>query len=126
MRHVFRPIVPFFAIALGLSSATQAQRVARDTTPMLLVPARVFDAPAGVNRDGWVVLVRGNRIAAVGPRERVTVPPSARQIGRQVGSSKVRMSIPHMVMCGFCPYSSTTARAAEDCSPSRAERTGHP
>ena len=80
MRHVFQPIVPFFAIALGLSSATQGQRVARDTTPMLLVPARVFDAPAGVNRDGWVVLVRGNRIAAVGPRERVTVPPSARQI----------------------------------------------
>src|SRR5437762_12409217 len=80
MRHVFQPIVPFFAIALGLSSATQGQAPARDTTPMLLAPARVFDAVAGVNRDGWVVLVRGNRIAAVGPRNQVSAPANARRV----------------------------------------------
>jgi len=74
-----------FAIALvvlmlGIAAATRAQSVTRDTTPILLVPARVFDASAGVNREGWAVLVRGNRIAAVGPRARLAVPASARQI----------------------------------------------
>ena len=67
-------------LALGASRVATSQRVARDTTPILLEPARVFDAPAGVNRDGWVVLVRGNRIAAVGPRGTVTVPVAAKQI----------------------------------------------
>ncbi|HMC55926.1 MAG TPA: amidohydrolase family protein [Gemmatimonadaceae bacterium] len=32
----------------------------------LLIPARVFDATDGQTHDGWVVLVRGNRIEAVG------------------------------------------------------------
>jgi imidazolonepropionase-like amidohydrolase len=80
MRHVVRGIVPGVAIALAATTPVRAQRPARDTTPILLVPARVFDAPAGVNREGWVVLIRGNRIAAVGPRQRLNVPPSARQL----------------------------------------------
>ena len=67
-------------LTLGVSRAGAVQRTARDTTPILLVPARVFDAKAGVNREGWVVLVRGNRIAAVGPRTTVTVPDATRQI----------------------------------------------
>jgi len=46
----------------------------------LLVPDRVFDAPAGVTHDGWVVLVRGERIAAVGPRATVQVPAGAQTI----------------------------------------------
>jgi imidazolonepropionase-like amidohydrolase len=77
MRHVLGLLV---IALLAASSAAAAQRVTSDSTPILLVPARVFDAPAGVNRDGWVVLVRGNRIAAVGPRATVVVPAATRQI----------------------------------------------
>lgn len=77
MRHLLSPLV---ALVLGVSTGAGAQRAPRDTTPLLLVPARVFDAPAGVNREGWVVLLRGNRIAAVGPRAAVAVPPTARQV----------------------------------------------
>ena len=67
------------ALAVPLAAA-RSQGAVRDTIALVLAPARVFDATAGVNRDGWVVLVRGNRVAAVGPRAQVAVPPSARQI----------------------------------------------
>ncbi|HEY0779309.1 MAG TPA: hypothetical protein VGD56_15185, partial [Gemmatirosa sp.] len=55
--------------ALLAAPVVAAAQMPRDTAPAptLLVPARVFDAPAGVARPGWVVLVRGGRIAAVGP-----------------------------------------------------------
>lgn len=74
------------ASALGASLATPlaAQRPAgprADTAqPILLIPDRVFDAPAGVERPGWVVLVRGQRIVAAGSRSDVTVPPGTREI----------------------------------------------
>lgn len=69
------------AIALcAATPAVVAPQAPRDSSPMLLVPARVFDAPAGVTRDGWVVLVRGARIAAVGPRTGLTVPAGTRTI----------------------------------------------
>jgi imidazolonepropionase-like amidohydrolase len=58
-----------------------AQRVKPDTaTPILLIPDRVFDAPAGIERQGWVVLVRGEKIVAVGPRAAVTEPAGTREI----------------------------------------------
>jgi len=72
----------FILVALvALAGPIRAQRVAPDTAaPILLVPDRVFDAPAGVERSGWVVLVRGERIVAAGPRASVTVPAGAREI----------------------------------------------
>jgi imidazolonepropionase-like amidohydrolase len=48
--------------------------------PMLLVPDRVWDAVADAPHDGWVVLVRGDRIEAVGPRGQVTAPADATTI----------------------------------------------
>ena len=80
IRDVARSVVVGTAIQLAIPSPAIAQAAARDTTPVLLAPARVFDAVAGVNRDGWVVLVRGNRIAAVGPHEQVAAPPNVRRI----------------------------------------------
>ncbi|MBX7118455.1 MAG: amidohydrolase family protein [Gemmatimonadaceae bacterium] len=41
---------------------------------LLLVPDRVFLGTEDSARTGWVVLVRGDRIAAVGPRSAVRVP----------------------------------------------------
>ncbi len=45
---------------------------------MLLRPARVFTADDGVTHAGWVVLVSGERIAAVGPAASVSIPSSAK------------------------------------------------
>ncbi len=45
--------------------------------PTLLVPDRVWDAISDAPHDGWVVLVRGERIEAVGPRSQVTAPSDA-------------------------------------------------
>ena len=45
---------------------------------MVLKPARVFD---GADlQDGWIVVVRGERIEAAGPASAVTVPPDAESV----------------------------------------------
>jgi imidazolonepropionase-like amidohydrolase len=46
--------------------------------PVLLQPDRVFDG--ATMHDGWVVLVAGEKIAAVGPADKVEVPKDARVI----------------------------------------------
>lgn len=43
----------------------------------LLRPAHVFDGASEQVREGWVVLVRGDKIAAVGPADRVGAPADA-------------------------------------------------
>jgi imidazolonepropionase-like amidohydrolase len=47
--------------------------------PILLRPARVFGED-GKNHDGWVVLVKGEKIAAAGPAASVTIPAGAQTI----------------------------------------------
>ena len=48
--------------------------------PILLKPARVFDGVDVRPHEGWVVLVRGNKIDAVGPAADVKAPDNARAI----------------------------------------------
>jgi len=48
--------------------------------PLLLVPASVWDGVADAPHLGWVVLVRGARIEAVGPGAGVTTPADAERI----------------------------------------------
>jgi imidazolonepropionase-like amidohydrolase len=45
-----------------------------------LSPAAVFTADDGVLHPGWVVLVEGERIAAVGPADKVTAPADAERV----------------------------------------------
>ena len=60
-------------------AAPDAQAPAADTTaPVLLTPARVFDGTA--MRDGWAVLVRGERIAAAGPLAAMAIEAGTRTI----------------------------------------------
>ena len=59
-------------------AAAQSAAPSADSAAILLEPDRVFD---GTNiREGWVVLVRGERIVAAGPAGSVPAPPSARRI----------------------------------------------
>jgi imidazolonepropionase-like amidohydrolase len=46
----------------------------------LLRPARVFDGVTAQPREGWVVLVKGERIEAVGPAEQVKAPVDAETV----------------------------------------------
>jgi imidazolonepropionase-like amidohydrolase len=48
--------------------------------PLLLRPDRVFDATSEDTHAGWVVLVQGDSIAAVGPADAVRVPRGAETI----------------------------------------------
>jgi imidazolonepropionase-like amidohydrolase len=50
------------------------------TGPVLLRPDRVFDASGETTHAGWVVLVEGDTIAAVGPAEQVHAPGGTRTI----------------------------------------------
>jgi imidazolonepropionase-like amidohydrolase len=63
---------------LLLPSLARAQ--AAPPRRVLLRPARVFDAVTAQPHEGWVVLVEGERIAAVGPAAQVAVPAGARVI----------------------------------------------
>ena len=66
-----------FAIDLR---AQQAQPSRQPAASWLLRPQQVFDATGEQAHPGWVVLVTGNRIAAVGPSSAVAPPPDARTI----------------------------------------------
>src|SRR5258708_27672641 len=68
------------AVAFVALLPARAQEATMDVAPTLLVPARVFDAPRGVRHEGGVVLARGARIAAVGPRDTVAVPAGTQTI----------------------------------------------
>jgi imidazolonepropionase-like amidohydrolase len=48
--------------------------------PLLLKPARVFDGVKSEPHEGWVVLVRGEKIEAIGPANEVKSPDNARAI----------------------------------------------
>jgi imidazolonepropionase-like amidohydrolase len=66
--------------ALLFPARATAQPAVRDSTPIVLTPARVFDAPAGTTHADWVVVIKGDRIAAVGPRASVSISSGARRI----------------------------------------------
>ncbi|VTU00267.1 amidohydrolase : Amidohydrolase OS=Cystobacter violaceus Cb vi76 GN=Q664_20940 PE=4 SV=1: Amidohydro_1 [Gemmataceae bacterium] len=68
-------LVLVFALAC-VSHAGAAEPAA----PVLLRPDRVFDGTAAEPHTGWVVLIRGEKIAAAGPADQVEVPKGARVI----------------------------------------------
>jgi imidazolonepropionase-like amidohydrolase len=63
-----------------LSPSAQTQTPATKQTVYLLKPARVFDGELSDLHDGWVVLVRGEKIEAVGPAAEVKAPADAKVI----------------------------------------------
>ncbi len=88
MRRLFRPIS--IGVALGLLAwaellatdvrAQRAQPSQAQAESWLLRPQQVFDATSEQAHPGWVVLVTGNRIVAVGPAASVTPPTGARTV----------------------------------------------
>ena len=70
-------LIPQLAVAQGRGGRGGA---AASGPPVLLLPARVWDGSNTGPHEGWAVLVRGNQIAAVGPRSDVGVPADATSI----------------------------------------------
>ena len=67
-------VSPLLMLALAAAPALQAE------PSWLLRPDRVFDATSDEAHEGWLVLVTGNRIAAVGPARQVQAPAGARTL----------------------------------------------
>jgi imidazolonepropionase-like amidohydrolase len=69
------------ALSIILTEASAQQSPAADTVKStLLVPDAVWDGVSDVPHHGWAVLARGDRIAAVGPADHLSVPPGAERI----------------------------------------------
>lgn len=64
-------------LLVGAASAATSRPAGH---PWLLKADRVFDARSEQAHEGWVVLVQGDRIAAVGPAAKVPLPPGTQTI----------------------------------------------
>ncbi len=62
------------------SAQTQSPAPKPPETVYLLKPAHVFDGDSAQLHNGWVVLVRGEKIEAVGPASEITAPADAKVI----------------------------------------------
>ena len=67
-------------LLLAMAAAPLIAQGTDTTSSYLLVPDRVFDGITPQPHAGWVVLVRGDRIAAAGPASRVGTPAGAKRI----------------------------------------------
>src|SRR5947207_6041232 len=79
------PFFLFFFIAFPLiqmtpSAQTQSPSPKPPDTIYLLKPAHIFDGESAQLHDGWVVLVRGEKIEAVGPASEIKAPADAKVI----------------------------------------------
>jgi len=72
-------LLVFLCLSL-LVPLTQTPSTTQPETVYLLKPARVFDGVSAELHDGWVVLVRGQKIDAVGPAGSVNPPAAAKVI----------------------------------------------
>jgi imidazolonepropionase-like amidohydrolase len=68
------------SIALAQRGGGRGARPDSNAKATLLIPARVWTATEDEPHEGWAVLVRGDRIEAVGPRASVSAPAGATTI----------------------------------------------
>ncbi len=83
--HIMRVLLTILlSLATLFSSAVSAQTpapmAAQSETVFLLRPAHIFDGEAAQLHDDWVVLVRGEKIEAVGPASEIKAPAAAKII----------------------------------------------
>src|SRR5688572_23883331 len=68
------------AVVHGAPAAAQQPAASDSSRSLVLVLAAVWDGVADAPAPGWVVAVRGARISAAGPAERVDVPADAERV----------------------------------------------
>ncbi|HZN98260.1 MAG TPA: amidohydrolase family protein [Gemmatimonadales bacterium] len=69
-----------FLITGWSGAAAQARDTAASTSTILLVPDRVWDGEAAETKSGWVVLIVGSQIRAVGPAREVSLPSATERV----------------------------------------------
>jgi imidazolonepropionase-like amidohydrolase len=79
MRYIL-PLIFCFMINPLISQMGTQPKTTQPETVYLLKPAHVFDGETAQLHDDWVVLVRGERIEAAGPANRIKAPADARVI----------------------------------------------
>src|SRR5689334_20094826 len=67
-------------LSLLFMPQTQQRPAPAPETIYLLKPAHVFDGESAQLHDNWAVLVRGQKIEAVGPAASIQTPPDAKTI----------------------------------------------
>src|ERR1700682_1068866 len=84
MRLVFLLCLSFVLASpltqMTLFAQTQSPAPKPSDTVYPLNPAPIFDGESAQLHDGWVVLVRGEKIEAVGPANEIRVPAEAKVI----------------------------------------------
>src|SRR6266487_685802 len=84
MRRTVPLLVCFVIIVLTFQMITSAETQTAPPKPpdtiYLLKPAHIFDGESAQLHDGWVVLVRGQKIEAVGPASEINTPADAKVI----------------------------------------------
>ncbi len=80
IRQLLPATALLLATALPASAQRRGGRAAADAPPTLLVPDQVWTGADPAPHRGWVVLVNGNRIEAVGPKDQVRAPAGATTI----------------------------------------------
>jgi imidazolonepropionase-like amidohydrolase len=73
-------LASFLIVAPADDATAQAPDTALRTAPILLAPDAVWDGLSDQPKRGWVVIVRGARIEAVGPADGVTLPRDAERL----------------------------------------------
>ncbi len=80
MRRLFALISLAGLLGAGAGHASRDQSSAKPVTVYVLAPSRVFDGIEGKLREGWMVVVTGKTISAVGPSGQVSIPAGAQKI----------------------------------------------
>ena len=68
------------ALVPAVPAAAQGTAAADTSRALVLVPAAVWDGRADAPARGWAVVVRGARITAVGPADRIDAPANAERV----------------------------------------------
>src|SRR5215831_16041624 len=74
------PVVIFLSLMMTMSLVNGQTNAPGPDTVYLLKPAHVFDGESAQLHDNWVVLVRGEKIEAIGAASEVKAPPDAKVI----------------------------------------------
>src|SRR5437870_38467 len=80
VRLIFCFILAYLFIQMTPSAQTQSPAPKPPDSVYLLKPAHIFDGESAQLHDGWAVLVRGEKIEAVGPASEVKAPADAKVI----------------------------------------------
>src|SRR5437879_1018963 len=84
MRHVLLVLICLMIILtpaqMTPSAQTQSPTPKPPDTVYLLKPAHIFDGESAQLHDGWVVLIHGQKIEAVGPASEIKAPADAKVI----------------------------------------------